>query len=168
MSDEAFKDLMGRMQSAVSSSKTAHAHVKQASIDELEEPGDILANTIYGMNDEIRRRSFPDEMPKEAESEIEADDLDDDTDAKTAEEYEVEEASHEKSESKKKEKKEHKGLPAGFAEHMKSKKEAGFGLSVEEDLSNPLVALGFNAELKEHEPVIKQAVAKIVRSAAVK
>lgn len=164
MSDEAFKELMGRMHSAVSSSKTAHEHVKKASVAELEEPGDILANTIYGMNDEIRRKSFPEELAKEAE------DLDDEGEEKHAEEYDLDDGDESAVEEvvAGASKKEKKGLPSGFEENKFKAKEAGFGLSVEEDLSNPFVALGFNAELKEHEPVIKQAVARIVRSSAVK
>jgi len=161
MSDDAFKELMGRMSTAVSSSKTAHEHVKHASVADLDEPGDILANTIYGMNEEIRRNSFPDEMEKDAEDLDDTDDLDGDDDAKTAEEYSTDDAGvTEEGDTKKKDKK-------SFADFAFKKKEAGFGLSVEEDLTNPYVALGFNAELQAHDPVIKQAVAKIVQASAV-
>jgi len=157
MSDDAFKDLMGRMHSAVSSSKTAHAHIKQVSVADLDEPGDILANTIYGMNDEIRRKSFPEELAKEAEDLSDDDDLDD---SKLAEEYSTDDSEvTAEGGMAKKEKKD-------FSDYAFKKKEAGFGLSVEEDLTNPFVAMGFNAELKEHDPVIKQAVAKLVQSSA--
>ena len=157
MSDDAFKDLMGRMHSAVSSSKTAHEHIKKASVAELDEPGDILANTIYGMNDEIRRKSFPEELAKEAEDLSDDDDLDD---FKLAEEYSTDDAEVTVvGGTAKKEKK-------NFSDYAFKKKEAGFGLGVEEDLANPFVALGFNAELTEHNSVIKQAVAKIVQTSA--
>jgi len=154
---EAFQELMGRMKTAVDNSKTARAHVKTASITDLEEPGDILASTIHGMNDDLERSAFPDEYAaKHAMDETEEDDS-----TKEAEEYDADGA--EKAvEDITSEGAGKKAVPDSFKAHMKGEKEAAFGRSIEEDLSNPLVAAGFNAELQEHEPVIKQAMAKIL------
>lgn len=159
MSDP-FQELMGRMKTAVDKSKTARAHVKTASVEELEEPGDILASTIYGMNDEIERAAFPDEYAaKHAADDLDEDDDGDETDddpskiaADAADDDEEDDDAWVD--------------PAASTEEPNKvaslKKEAGFGLSVEADLSNPIVAAGFNAELKEHEPVLKEAMAKIL------
>lgn len=165
MSDEAFKELMGRMHSAVDTSKTARENVKTASVEDLTEPGDILANQIHSMNDDFRREHFPEEV-KTAEAEDEDDldkeavDYDGDGDEDDPESVDPDLGNLPNEEMKEKALKRKKELNKG-------EKKAGFGLSVEEDLNNPFVALGFNAELKEHEPAIKQAVAKIVQSSAV-
>ena len=159
MSD-AFQDLMGRMKTAVDNSKTAREHVKKASIADLEEPGDILASTIYGMNDELERTAFPEEYAAKHAMD-DTSDADDDDASKEAAEYDSEGAEDAIDEITA-ENSGKKAVPDSFKAHMKGEKEAGFGRSVEEDLSNPLVAAGFNAELAEHEPAIKQAMATIL------
>lgn len=157
MPDEAFNELMGRMSDAVNSAKTASDHVKTASVDELDAPGDILANTIHRMNDEIRRESFPEEMEKNAIV------LDDDDDANADIDADADaEAAAAKAVADKDGKDGKDDDPASTADS--TKKAEVSGRTLEDDLNNPFVSLGFNAELKLHEPAIKQAAAKICQA----
>lgn len=62
--DEAQAELMQKMASAVNTAKSQHEQIKTASPDDLDNPSDLLTNTIEGMNDQFRAEHFPEEHAK--------------------------------------------------------------------------------------------------------
>jgi len=139
MSDP-FQELMERMRAANDESKTAREHVKSASVSELEEPGDILASHIYNMTRELEARLDPKLAAEDDEDTNDEDGDEDDGDDSLAETYGVD--------------------AVGDDTHEYTPKEAAF--TVPDLGDHPLVKMGFEAELREFEPVIQQAISRIV------
>lgn len=155
--DPAVQELMQKMASAVKGEGEQREHLKTASAEDLDNPGDILTRTIHGINDQVRAESFPEEHAKiaadrdarltKAAADKSAKKTVDDDGTVTGFEHDVRE----------------EGVSFEIKEAMERGENPFYNFrKIAEELVDPKVAQGFSDYLEATEPLWKQSSHKLM------